>query len=208
MFRNYLFACALALKCAVPATAVTVTLNLAGAVANTQVSNFTFGGYDFQSGYLTLTGFTPFTVDAGDIIDATVTLDGALAVSASIAIPSYAQFLGLNLDGPLDPLFASSSGSLLLSGLLGDLPNPTAAGCSCTSFIGGRASGSSFSFTGLTGGGTIDTLDAPRLIDRISISYQVNPGAVPEPATWALLIGGFAGIGVAVRRQRSILRRV
>ena len=28
-------------------------------------------------------------------------------------------------------------------------------------------------------------------------------GAVPEPATWALLILGFGGIGVALRRQRS-----
>ncbi len=29
------------------------------------------------------------------------------------------------------------------------------------------------------------------------------PGAAPEPATWALLLGGFAMTGVALRRQRA-----
>ena len=29
-----------------------------------------------------------------------------------------------------------------------------------------------------------------------------NPGAVPEPATWAMMIGGFGAIGVAARRRR------
>lgn len=31
----------------------------------------------------------------------------------------------------------------------------------------------------------------------------VPPGGVPEPATWAMLIFGFAGIGAALRRRRS-----
>jgi hypothetical protein len=30
-----------------------------------------------------------------------------------------------------------------------------------------------------------------------------NPGGVPEPATWAMLIFGFAGIGAVLRRRRS-----
>lgn len=30
-----------------------------------------------------------------------------------------------------------------------------------------------------------------------------GPGGVPEPATWAMLIFGFAGIGAALRRRRS-----
>jgi len=31
----------------------------------------------------------------------------------------------------------------------------------------------------------------------------ITAGAVPEPATWALLIAGFGGIGAAQRRRRS-----
>ncbi len=205
MFRTAMLVVAFA---AMPVEAATITLNLTGSVASTTVNNFRFGGYDFQSGFLALTGFTPFTLDAGDIIDATVTLDGAFVVPAQVIAPGYAQFVGFNLDGPVSPAFATTTGSLLLTGLVGDLPNPTLAGCgNCTSFIGGREFGGSFSFTGLTGGGTIDTLDVARLIDSISISYQVNVGvspAVPEPATWALLLGGFGLTGVAARRRRAL----
>ncbi|MBL8656950.1 MAG: PEPxxWA-CTERM sorting domain-containing protein [Altererythrobacter sp.] len=34
-----------------------------------------------------------------------------------------------------------------------------------------------------------------------------TPGAVPEPATWAMLILGFGLLGAAMRRSRSIVRR-
>lgn len=39
-----------------------------------------------------------------------------------------------------------------------------------------------------------------RLILNGAIS--LNPAIVPEPAAWALLIGGFATVGVAMRRRR------
>ena len=209
MFRTALLVVALAAPlAAAPAAAMTFTLNLSGVVANTTVNNFSFGGYDFQSGSLELTGFDPFTLDAGDSIDATVTLDGAFVVPASVATP-YAQFVGFNLNGPIDPTFASMTGSLTLVGLVGDPPNPLSSGCgNCTALIGGRPFGNFFSFTGLIATGTVDTLDAPRLINSISIGYQVNPGltppAVPEPATWALLLGGFGLTGVAARRRRAL----
>jgi hypothetical protein len=31
------------------------------------------------------------------------------------------------------------------------------------------------------------------------------PGSVPEPATWAMMIGGFALAGVAARRRRKLV---
>ena len=34
------------------------------------------------------------------------------------------------------------------------------------------------------------------------VSYEPAPGAVPEPATWALMLLGFGGIGTAIRRSR------
>ena len=38
-----------------------------------------------------------------------------------------------------------------------------------------------------------------------SISFR--PGAVLEPATWAMILVGFAGIGIAMRRRRSAILR-
>ena len=34
------------------------------------------------------------------------------------------------------------------------------------------------------------------------LSYNAAPGAVPEPGTWALMLLGFGGIGMALRRSR------
>ena len=46
-------------------------------------------------------------------------------------------------------------------------------------------------------------------IDDISLDTQsiVNPGAVPEPATWAFMIAGFGAIGGAMRRQRKVRQK-
>lgn len=35
------------------------------------------------------------------------------------------------------------------------------------------------------------------------ITLALKAGAVPEPATWAMMIAGFAGVGIGLRRQRA-----
>nr|WP_254447716.1 PEPxxWA-CTERM sorting domain-containing protein [Sphingomonas sp. ID1715] len=35
------------------------------------------------------------------------------------------------------------------------------------------------------------------------VDVLLNPLAVPEPASWALLIAGFASVGVTLRRRAS-----
>lgn len=39
--------------------------------------------------------------------------------------------------------------------------------------------------------------------DRIG-TYKLSFGAVPEPATWGLMIIGMGGVGLAMRRRRSV----
>ena len=62
---------------------------------------------------------------------------------------------------------------------------------------------------GVDGGSTITNL---RFVTdptdtTVSLIKQVRilaaPGAVPEPGTWALMLLGFGGIGMAVRRSRK-----
>jgi hypothetical protein len=42
--------------------------------------------------------------------------------------------------------------------------------------------------------------------NKQAFAYQM--AAVPEPATWAMMIGGFAFVGAAARGRRSTLRAV
>ncbi|WP_250890454.1 PEPxxWA-CTERM sorting domain-containing protein [Sphingobium nicotianae] len=64
-----------------------------------------------------------------------------------------------------------------------------------------------FSYTFTTAGGRLDlqfdnylsdTTDVDAFLDNVRVS-----GAVPEPATWAMMIGGFALAGTAMRRRKA-----
>lgn len=46
-----------------------------------------------------------------------------------------------------------------------------------------------------------------RAADRISANVTFLPGAVPEPATWALMITGLGAVGFSVRRRRTSTSR-
>lgn len=41
--------------------------------------------------------------------------------------------------------------------------------------------------------------------DNVKLDYvALDPAAVPEPGTWALMIAGFGGVGAAIRRRRNL----
>lgn len=67
-----------------------------------------------------------------------------------------------------------------------------------------------FSFTAATDGafrlsiGDEGADDRGAILDDVSISVVGGNGAVPEPATWAMLITGFGVVGFAARRRRDI----
>jgi hypothetical protein len=107
-------------------------------------------------------------------------------------------------------------------------------GASCTSGIPGNLCGSTFTFTATTtsadpfvigqpaGGGVFSAFDVGLVAD-LSVSGSCGTGvtctagtgevgsalapAVPEPATWAMMILGFAGLGFLAYRRRGSTTR-
>ena len=59
-----------------------------------------------------------------------------------------------------------------------------------------RSANNTLTVSGYTGGG-----------GEFSGDLTFAAGAVPEPATWAMMLLGFAGIGSVVRRRKSIAVR-
>ena len=105
-------------------------------------------------------------------------LVGSLAAGDS---RTFAYYYGINQPGQtLDQLFGQAQG-LGLSYLIGVQSSENGA-------YPGLGAGSAF-----LGVSNLDTI--------------AGPGAVPEPATWALMLLGMAGTGFAMRRQRQAQRR-
>ena len=215
MKRNwFLAAAAIAATFAIsaPASAAIYALDLTGSVANAQYGSFVSGGQQYNTAVLdvgTGTGL-PFTVSAGDEIQVNLTLDGPFTVPGA----SGYQFFGVNFvnSGGANPVFLPSppapeatTGTISFSGGTGAALGSLGTNCgNCLTALLGRPSGSGFTFTGLYADTFVGdpTLAAPFTVDDVTISYQVN-SAVPEPATWAMMLAGLAGLGMVMRWRRA-----
>ncbi len=190
-----------------PAAATVYDLTLTGSIVNETSSSFAVGRVTLGFGTLVLDGFTPFTIASGDVVNIGVTLDGPFNVPLSVLSPGFGQFFGVNLFGTNEsgPTGASNTGSILFSGLTpANLTNPQNSSCgNCLSALISQPVGPQFTFTGLHSTTNVAGEFAPFDLTGASISYQVTLAApgVPEPAAWALMIGGLGLVGGAMRRR-------
>lgn len=109
----------------------------------------------------------------------------------------YPSSLYISFDGGATRLVATAnSGS--------DNPG-VGAGDGYRNFVGAIDSSNTFSTISFYGDGFGEYLVAGGTIryGTVNIGSVPNPGAVPEPATWAMMLIGFGGIGYSVRRRRK-----
>lgn len=177
------------------AQAATHVLNLTGSANNITTSSFMFDNTFYETGALELSGFTPFELADGDEVEVTVTItDG----NFTLPVREF-MFFGLNfadISGGLQPTTSSASGAFSFDG-----GPDVSAGCgNCTSLIT-FVQNQPLTFSGLFATGAF-TMDSPYQVNSITVSYQVNNAAVPEPGAWALMILGFGGAGAMIRRRR------
>lgn len=162
---------------------------------------------------------------------AVVDLDGGTPIALTDLNPAPLFFNANDMD------FFALGGTLPVSGdglysLTFSFPFPqagTGAGSVSSSLVGGsNLLFSSVTLNGfawaLSNGGQTATLGAAPVVSPTNFvevvfsvadtaldanfNGQVSATAVPEPMTWALMILGFAGIGVMMRRRKSVETRV
>lgn len=149
-----------------------------------------------------LTSKASFAFNAGDVIRLDFDLGGAQRGSSS---DNY--YAGFEFGAMVDMIDYGfnffGSDSIALAGL-----NSTTGVSTSTSVAGSDpiTTRSIFFTAGNAGSlnfyvGTSSSDNVGPLLDGVRLN--ITPGAVPEPASWALMIGGFAIAGAAMRRRSA-----
>lgn len=153
--------------------------------------------------------------NVGDQVTCTVTGSGSFTCSsASATVGAGAEFAIGNLPGSpflsadfgqnqlfIDALFDNTLGGTILN--FSDPTNPFTSFSlvSNTGFSGFDVNDISLSGAGLL---TLDLRDTNNA-QGARISLQLNgAGAVPEPATWAMMLLGFGAVGATMRRRKRV----
>lgn len=223
MKKKFLLACAAAIAMVTPATAYAseIILDFEGVGDFAAVNGFYNGGTDSQGNSGTNYGIQ-FTSDSLGIIDSDAGGGGNFANEPSADTILFFTSGGsavMDVLAGFDTGFSFFYSAISYSGVVnvysglgatGDvlatlnLPttgtnctgDPTGAFCSWSP-VGVGFAGTAYS---VGFGGTVNQIG----FDNITIgSATASVGAVPEPGTWAMMLIGFGGIGVALRRRRA-----
>jgi len=168
-----------------------------------QSANVTFtGGTEFLANEAAGNSNLAITDGGGFAAITDSPTDGTLNLSSLIINPdqlfSDLKFsIQLTQDGAFTVYYLLSSGG-------GFVPAPNMP-------ISQDAKGNNNYLVDVTGG----TFDAVQIVSTVPLFEikqmsinNVAPGAVPEPATWAMMLLGFGGIGLTMRRRKPTLAQI
>ncbi len=166
---------------------------------------------------------TPFTAGVGDTITFNLTFTGGQSVtltgdttlwllsltnSGSATLNTTGTFEFLGTSGPLNagPIaFTQENSFVHVGSSINDFQYRSGAGPITFSGIRQTLTIDSVSLLDDDNDGIFDVPSVdPREYYSIALytNGRVGPGAVPEPATWAMMIGGFGAIGGTMRYRR------
>lgn len=196
-----------------PASAADYVLDLTGSVASGSTATVDAFGQHFTFFTINLSGFDPTTFQVGDTVAASITLDGRLIV------PSATVFNGVDLI--LQNTVSPSATNTTTSGttVLTDNGGDSLTGASISQTQDQLANtllnfgGASFAFDAAQSNFTVTFLSASSLtadtaLFRYFTADAIAGPALPEPTSWALMIVGLGGVGVAMRRRRAPRPRI
>lgn len=212
--RALIFATATAfLALAAPATAATVLIDLSGAVTGTVVTGTNgtfaqrFAGQTVVGTGLTGTPTNPLTLSAAGTIDVAFFAPGVSAASNSLlSQPGNAAPLSVLL-GSLANSFTFTMGSSDAGSTIDVRAFDASGGVTGSTQI---TMGTGYNIYSLTGLGNFKGLSFFNNNDGSGVRFQnmsynsVVAGAVPEAATWAMMLAGFGIVGMAARRRQRV----
>jgi hypothetical protein len=185
-----------------PATNITVAVPLGKPVLVRLVNLIDFEAPDFYQSATTPAALQALATATADGYEAGVSPSALAATIDGNVVADPYQYLarepGLVSFGPVRP---GSVGEAFAGGATLDTGAATGWYLLLNDLSLGRHT---LTLSGSTASFSVDTPDGPYRYDGFSVDQTVtlNVGGVPEPTSWALLVGGFGFVGAGLRARR------